>query len=221
MNEQMLFRYIRWWWWLVVSYLKMSYLCACFLQLFIIPSPRLLGRWTRDCRPHFFIPPWRNSSMTTHLHLVGHNIYIPALSCNSTLWHFSCSSMLFPSTWLHWRLPVCFCAWLHLDLDLLFHLYLPFFIYESVYKTSLECYVLPYHRTLLTYITCYAPALHVWGFILQAFDFSFQLFENLTFEIQGQGHAWGQNAKLQSASNVLSTHIPFGSMSIDPPIPGI
>ena len=36
-----------------------------------------------------------------------------------------------------------------------------------------------------------------------------QLLQNLTFKIQGQGHGWGHNSKLQSRSDFLSTHIPF------------
>ena len=38
-----------------------------------------------------------------------------------------------------------------------------------------------------------------------------QLFQNLTLEIQGQGHGWGQSWKSQHGSNIQSTHIPFVS----------
>ena len=36
-----------------------------------------------------------------------------------------------------------------------------------------------------------------------------QQFQYITLKIQGQGHGWGQSSKLQSESNILSTHIPF------------
>ena len=39
--------------------------------------------------------------------------------------------------------------------------------------------------------------------------YKIQLFQNLTFEIQGQGHGWRQNSKSQSVSNFLFIHTSF------------
>ena len=50
-----------------------------------------------------------------------------------------------------------------------------------------------------------------------ALPFMIQHFQNLTLKIQGQSHS----SRSQSRYNTLSTHIPFGSMLIGPPIPGI
>ena len=36
-----------------------------------------------------------------------------------------------------------------------------------------------------------------------------QLFKKLTLKIQGEGHGWGQSAKSQCESDILSTHIPL------------
>ena len=36
-----------------------------------------------------------------------------------------------------------------------------------------------------------------------------RLFQNLTLQIQGQGHGWGQSWKSQSGCSILSTRIPF------------
>ena len=36
-----------------------------------------------------------------------------------------------------------------------------------------------------------------------------QHFQNMTLEIQGQGHGWGGHWKSQHGSNILSTHIPL------------
>ena len=38
-----------------------------------------------------------------------------------------------------------------------------------------------------------------------------RLFQNLTLNIKGQGHGWGQSWKSQHGSNIQSTHIPFVS----------
>ena len=36
-----------------------------------------------------------------------------------------------------------------------------------------------------------------------------RLFQNLTLNIQGQGHGWGERWKSQSGCDILSTHMPF------------